>query len=55
VPQGETSESYAARLAERGILVMPGTSFGPAGAGFIRLAMVPTLQDCAAAISAWPA
>jgi acetylornithine aminotransferase len=55
VPSGETSESYAARLAERNILVVPGTSFGSEGKGFIRLAMVPTLQDCEAAIAAWPA
>jgi aspartate/methionine/tyrosine aminotransferase len=54
VPPGETSESYSARLASRGILVVPGPSFGPAGQGFIRLAMVPTLEDCKKAISAWP-
>jgi len=55
VPPGETSESYAARLASRGILVVPGPNFGPAGQGFIRLAMVPTLEDCKKAIAAWPA
>lgn len=54
VPPGETSDSYAARLASRGILVVPGASFGPSGQGFIRLAMVPTLEDCKKAISAWP-
>jgi acetylornithine aminotransferase len=54
VPDGETSESYAAKLAERNILVVPGTSFGAEGAGFIRLAMVPTLPDCAKACEAWP-
>jgi acetylornithine aminotransferase len=54
VPGGETSESYAGRLAERGILVVPGNNFGPSGAGFIRLAMVPTLADCQKAIAAWP-
>jgi len=54
VPPGETSESYAARLASRGILVVPGPSFGPSGAGFIRLAMVPTLEDCKKAVAAWP-
>jgi len=53
VPCGETSESYAARLAERNILVMPGTQFGAEGKGFIRLAMVPTLADCRAAVQAW--
>lgn len=54
VPQGFTSESYAAKLGERGILVAPGTFFGKEGTGFIRLAMVPTLSDCAKAIEAWP-
>jgi acetylornithine aminotransferase len=54
VPPGETSDSYAARLASRGILVVPGSSFGPSGSGFIRLAMVPTLEDCKKAISSWP-
>ena len=55
VPGGETSESYAARLAARNILVVPGTQFGAEGKGFIRLAMVPTLADCRAATEAWPA
>lgn len=54
VPSGETSESYAARLAERNILVVPGTSFGAEGKGFIRLAMVPTVDDCKAALKVWP-
>ena len=54
VPDGSTSESYAARLAERNILVVPGTSFGKTGQGYIRLAMVPTLADCEAACAAWP-
>jgi succinyldiaminopimelate transaminase len=54
VPEGETSESYALRLAERNILVVAGTTFGREGAGFIRLAMVPTLADCKAAADIWP-
>ncbi|HEY2028024.1 MAG TPA: succinyldiaminopimelate transaminase [Myxococcales bacterium] len=54
VPAGETSESYAAKLAERNILVVAGTQFGREGAGFIRLAMVPTLDDCKKAAAAWP-
>ena len=54
VPGTETSESYAARLAERNILVVPGPSFGPTGKGFIRLAMVPTVEDCKRAVEAWP-
>ncbi len=54
VPEGETSESYADRLAARNVLVVPGTQFGAEGRGFIRLAMVPTLADCRAAVEAWP-
>jgi acetylornithine aminotransferase len=54
VPQGESSESYSARLAARNILVVPGPQFGAEGKGFIRLAMVPTLRDCEAAVQAWP-
>jgi acetylornithine aminotransferase len=54
VPQGETSASYAARLAEHNILVMAGSGFGPSGEGFVRLAMVPTLEDCKAAVDHWP-
>ena len=50
-----TSEGYAERLATRNILVVPGPSFGAEGAGFIRLAMVPTLDDCRAATELWPA
>ncbi|HXN55378.1 MAG TPA: pyridoxal phosphate-dependent aminotransferase, partial [Myxococcales bacterium] len=55
VPAGETSESYAQKLAARHILVAPGLFFGAEGKGFIRLAMVPTLADCAAAVACWPA
>ena len=55
VPAGETSESYAGKLAAHDIIVAPGTFFGPAGDGFIRLAMVPTLEDCRKAIARWPA
>ena len=28
------------------IVVAPGRTFGPGGEGFIRLALVPTLQEC---------
>jgi aspartate/methionine/tyrosine aminotransferase len=41
-------------LLEGGILVAPGEFFGPSGAGYVRLALVPTLDECerAAAILA---
>ncbi len=44
-----SSEAFARRLLERGILVAPGSFFGPAGEGYVRLALVPTLEDCARA------
>ena len=34
------------RLLEDGILVTPGREFGPGGEGYIRLALVPTLDEC---------
>jgi succinyldiaminopimelate transaminase len=49
VPAGETSEDFAARLLEHGIVVSPGTFFGEAGEGYIRLALVPPLEECAQA------
>jgi LL-diaminopimelate aminotransferase len=52
VPGGETSAGYARRLLEEGIVVAPGTAFG-AGEGYVRVALVPTLQECDAAIAAW--
>jgi succinyldiaminopimelate transaminase len=38
------------RLLERGVVVSPGRAFGPGGEGFIRLALVPTVEDCEAAV-----
>ena len=54
VPAGETSEAFAARLLEHGVLVAPGSYLGPSGEGYARLALVPTLEECqrAAAILA---
>jgi acetylornithine aminotransferase len=48
------SESLVERLLERGVLVSPGSFFGPSGEGYIRFALVPTLDECerAAAILA---
>ncbi len=53
VPEGSTSAAWADALAERGIVISPGTDFGAAGEGFARLALVPTLEGCAKAIEAW--
>src|SRR5436190_3118419 len=46
VPAGESSETVAARLLEHGLVVSPGTFFGPAGEGYWRLALVPTEAEC---------
>jgi succinyldiaminopimelate transaminase len=43
---GRDADALAARLLERGIVVAPGSFFGPAGEGFLRLALVPSLADC---------
>ena len=49
VPAGETSEGFAGRLIEHGIVVAPGAFLGPAGEGYVRFALVPTIDDCRAA------
>ncbi|MGH2828435.1 MAG: pyridoxal phosphate-dependent aminotransferase [Actinomycetota bacterium] len=51
VPEGETDQSFAMRLLDRGVVVGPGTFFGPAGAGYVRIALVPTLDQCHEAVS----
>jgi acetylornithine aminotransferase len=44
-------EGTAERLLERGLMVSPGDFFGPSGAGYIRFALVPTLEECERAAS----
>jgi succinyldiaminopimelate transaminase len=46
---GADADAVAADLLSQGIVVAPGSFFGPAGAGFLRLALVPTPEDCARA------
>ena len=48
-PGGETSEAFAERLLEHGIVVAPGSYFGPSGEGYVRFALVPTEAECAEA------
>jgi acetylornithine aminotransferase len=43
---GERADPLAASLLEQGLVVAPGSFFGPAGEGFLRLALVPTLAEC---------
>ena len=46
VPDGEHSDEFAARLLEHGLVVSPGSFFGPSGEGYWRLALVPTEDEC---------
>jgi acetylornithine aminotransferase len=46
VPAGESSEELAGRLLAHGIVVAPGAYLGPSGEGYVRLALVPTAEDC---------
>ena len=38
------SEPFARRLLEHGLIVAPGSFFGPEGEGYVRLALVPTQE-----------
>jgi len=40
------SEAFAQRLLEHGIVVAPGSFFGPAGDGYARFALVPAQAEC---------
>ena len=51
VPAGETSEGFAERLLDHGVLVTPGSYLGEAGEGYVRLALVPSEEECARAVS----
>jgi succinyldiaminopimelate transaminase len=46
VPGGEAAEPFAERLLGHGLIVSPGTFFGPSGEGYFRIALVPTLEEC---------
>ncbi len=50
-PAGETSERFAGRLLEHGVLVAPGSFLGPSGEGYVRFALVPPEDECARAVA----
>jgi len=54
VPAGHDDESWAALLLDRGIVVSPGRMFGVEGAGrsYVRLALVPSVEEIRAAVGA---
>jgi succinyldiaminopimelate transaminase len=47
----EGSDALAAEWLESGVIVAPGSYFGPAGEGYLRLALVPPLEACERALS----
>ncbi len=54
-PDGHDDQSYAKLLLQAGIVVVPGRMLGStrAGHGWLRLALVPDIAGCQAAIEAW--
>lgn len=54
-PAGHNGQSYAEKLLSVGIVVNPGSAFAvtDAGDGYFRLALVPSVQECADACRAW--
>jgi succinyldiaminopimelate transaminase len=40
------AEAFSERLLEHGVVVSPGSFFGPSGEGYVRFALVPSLEDC---------
>jgi acetylornithine aminotransferase len=50
IPEGETSEAFAARLVQHGVVVAPGSFLGRSGEGYARIALVPTEEECARAV-----
>ena len=53
VPGERPSVGWALELLDAaGVIVAPGSYFGPAGEGYVRMAMVPTLEECERAVDA---
>ncbi len=46
VPGDESSEAFAERLLRHGVVVAPGSYLGEAGEGYVRIALVPTEEEC---------
>ena len=50
---GGDDASYAEALLQHRIIASPGRAFGPAGAGWLRLALVPSVEGCREAAAVW--
>ncbi|QBI21625.1 aminotransferase class I/II-fold pyridoxal phosphate-dependent enzyme [Egibacter rhizosphaerae] len=51
-PEGDDT-AYAEALLRHRIVASPGRAFGPSGAGWLRLALVPDVAGCHAAVERW--
>jgi len=52
---GGDDAAYAEALLRHRVVVSPGSAFGAAGRGWLRVALVPDLAGCQAAVAAWQA
>jgi len=43
------ADAFAESLLAHGVVVSPGSFFGPSGEGYVRFALVPSLEDCSRA------
>ena len=50
---GGDDAAYAEALLRQRIIVSPGRAFGPAGTGWFRLALVPSVEGCGEAVRIW--
>ena len=48
---GGDDVALAERWFDAGVLVLPGSWLGPAGRGYVRVALVPTLEECREAVA----
>lgn len=49
----DDSHGYCLKLLDGGVVATPGESFGAAGAGWVRVALVPRLDELDEALQAW--
>jgi succinyldiaminopimelate transaminase len=50
---GGDDAAYAEALLRQRVIVSPGRAFGPGGAGWLRLALVPNVEGCKEAVAIW--
>jgi succinyldiaminopimelate transaminase len=50
---GGDDAAYAQALLRQRIIASPGRAFGPAGTGWLRLALVPSVEGCREAATVW--